>query len=118
MESACKFENIQISCFSTRPTGDAAHLDPVVKPNLHPNLITNTESENINDEVPAWAELYTKRYQIPVVLKKITCFRNIQERGCLPSLAVTNICSLGPKINNVIQDIKLREITVTLLTKT
>ena len=32
--------------------GDAADLDPVVKPYLQPNLITITESENINDEVP------------------------------------------------------------------
>ena len=61
-------------------TRDAADLDPVVKPYLQPNLITITESENINDEVPTWAELYTKRYRIPAVLKKITCFRNIQER--------------------------------------
>ena len=72
----------------------------------------------MNYEVPAWAEPYMKRYWILAVLKKITCFRNIQERGCLPSLAVTNICSLGPKINNVIQDIKLREITIALITET
>ena len=33
-------------------------------------------------------------------------------------MAVTNICSLGPKINNVIKGIKLREITVALVTET
>ena len=61
-------------------TGDDADLDPVVKPNLQPNLITITESENINDEVPAWAEPYTKRYHIPVVLKRsyaLEIFRSV-----------------------------------------
>ena len=98
---------------------DDADLDPEVKPNLQPNLIIIMESNiNMKDQVPAWAETHTKRYQIPSVLRRITCFRNIREQGNLPSLAVTNIRSLGPKIQNFIQDLKLREITVALVTET
>ena len=46
------------------------------------------------------------------------CFRNIQKQRHLPSLAVTNIRSLRPKIQNFIQDLKVREITVALVTET
>ena len=90
-----------------------------MKKNITSNLITLTKTVDHRDvQPPPWAEVYSPRYQIPQVLKRITCFKNIQEQGALPSIAVTNIRSLGPKIQNFIQDLKLREIDLALISET
>ena len=59
-----------------------------------------------------------KKMQSDRTLRKITCFKNIEKCEFLPAIAVTNVRSLGPKVNTFIQDFKLRELSIACLTET
>ena len=52
------------------------------------------------------------------LLKKISCLKNVEKSEFLPSIFTTNVQSLGPKIVNFIEEIKMREITLALLSET
>lgn len=59
-----------------------------------------------------------KRSKSERVLRRITCFKNIEKIEFLPTVAATNIRSLGPKIQIFIQEFKMRELSKACLTET
>ena len=101
---------------SDRPQTDSSAAADLSALRHGGNLVELTQSDLVvNSEVPTWYEPYEAREPSPAVLKKVTCFKNIQRSEFLPAVMTTNLRSLGPKIKCFIQEFKLREILVALL---
>ena len=67
---------------------------------------------------PSWWEPHVSREPGIRTLRKVTCFKNVEAGEFLPAIAVTNIRSLGPKIRSFMQDFRMRDLSVSLLTET
>ena len=67
---------------------------------------------------PSWFDPYLPSPSPAPSLRKVHCKKAALISCFLPSLATTNVRSLGPKIRNFIEDMKMRNITVALVTET
>ena len=86
------------------------------------NTLKNTtdDDENDNTPPPVWYESSssTPRSDIPPTLRNIRCDERLVSSAGLPSISAPNLRSLSPKINNFVQDLKMRQIGLALGTET
>ena len=68
-------------------------------------------------DTPPWHEIYTKRSFIPPVRKAVQRNKKFLHCLSLPVIAVSNLRSLFPKINNFKTDVQERGIHLSLLSE-
>ena len=77
------------------------------------------EQQDVQVNPPSWHEPYLPHAEYrPPVLTRIVTNDRVADSAELPTVAVTNIRSLGPKIRNFSEDILLRDITACLVSET
>ena len=77
------------------------------------------EQQYVQVNPPSWHEPYLPHDEYrPPVLTRIVTNNRVADSAELPTVSVTNIRSLGPKIRNFTEDILLRDITACLVSET